>query len=116
MENELKEPGICAYCEEQSDRLFEPPLIQPDNWSEVEVRGGHGAWWGVPGRPYRHKDLFHIVEVGGVNYLRPYETPDEPICWGCFDGHVSPSWLSYCVNKPTQIQFNGWKQPEWVGA
>ncbi len=57
MENELKEPGICAYCEEQSDRLFEPPLIQPDNWSEVEVRGGHGGCLYVPGRPFRLKNV-----------------------------------------------------------
>ena len=39
---------------------------------------------------------------------------DEPICWECFDGHVSPCEMNYCENLPKEIKFNGWKQPEWI--
>ena len=93
--------------------MFEPPLLEPDNWDDVERRDDDMAWWIVPNSAYRGKELFDVVSTGGKNYLRPYETPDEPICWQCFNGHVSPCELVFCVNKPYEIRFNGWKDPIW---
>ena len=115
MENKIKPPGTCAYCEEKSNRLFEPPLLKPDDWQvEVEDRGGACLWWHVPGQAFPGKDQFHTLLVDGQEYLRPYETPDEPICWECFDGAVWPAARNFCVNLPAQIKFNGYKKPEWV--
>ncbi len=116
MENKLKEPGTCAYCGEQSDRLFEPPLLEPDSWSEIDYDIATGVLWHVPGSAYPGRGTFDVVVVGDTNYLRPYESPDQPICWLCFSGQLPPSWLHYCVNKPSQIRFNGYKQPEWIGT
>ncbi len=116
MENK-QQAGTCAYCREESDRLFTPPLITPPDWQAVELDRGYptSAWWHVPGEGYSGLDLFDIVVVDGMRYLRPYETPDKPICWQCWSGQVSPAELEFVVNKPIEIQFNGWRLPTWIG-
>ena len=112
MEN-TRQTGTCAACGEESDRLFMPPLIDPQDWSKVR-RDGLDAWWRCPGEGYPGENLYDIITDVGGEYLKPYETPDEPICWECFNGHVSPRELVFVVNKPLQIKFNGWLAPEWV--
>lgn len=115
MKNEIQEPGVCAYCGEESDRLFEPPLLEPDNWRDVSCSMTDGAKWIVPGSAYPGPELFNTVARNETaSYLRPYESPDEPVCWECFDGLLPPSMRPYCVNLPAQIKFNGYKKPEWV--
>jgi hypothetical protein len=115
MENKLKSFGTCAYCGEESDRLFEPPLLEPDDWREVEDRGRSGVWWHVPGQAFGGMELFHEIFAGEGRYLRPHESPGDPVCWKCFDGMLWPATRRYCVNKPAQIKFNGQKRPEWIG-
>lgn len=112
MEN-TKQTGTCAACGEESDRLFMPPLISPPDWGKVVIRGLYAEWY-PPNQSYPGKNLYDIVRDIGGEYLKPYETPDEPICWECFNGHVSPGELVFVVNKPAQIKFNGWQAPEWV--
>jgi len=112
MENK-KLSGTCAYCGEESDRLFSPPLISPPDWEKVRVTGAD-AWWRCPGEGYPGENLYDVVTNAEGEFLKPYETPDEPICWECFNGHVSPRELVFVVNKPPQIKFNGWQFPEWV--
>lgn len=113
--NNKRHSGICAYCDEESDRLFSPPLILPPNWDDVEQsRTEDSAWWHCPGQAYPGKDLYDIVIVDSVEYLKPCETPDESICWKCFNGHVLPAAIQYVVNKPIEIQFNGWLEPTWL--
>lgn len=105
--------GVCAYCGEESDRLFDSPLLVPDNWNEVEIEGDH-ARWRVP-RDHPHgKDQFDVVAFGSLRYLRPYEAPAERICWECFDGMMPPDYHPFCVNAPVEIKFNGWLPAEWV--
>jgi hypothetical protein len=113
MEN-IQSSGECAYCGEESDRLFEPPIIQPVNWSDVEIQGDD-AWWICPKGAYRGKDLYDVICTDWGEFLRPYETPDEPICWLCYAGHTGPSLIDFCINAPKQVKFNGWHDPEWLG-
>lgn len=112
MENK-QQSGICAYCNAESDRLFDPPLIAPPDWDKVR-RDGADAWWRVPGEAYQGENLYDVITNDEGEFLKPYETPDEPICWQCFNGHVSPRELVFVVNKPPQIKFNGWRFPEWL--
>ena len=107
--------GTCAYCGEESDRLFMPPLIDPGDWNWVRIEGS-SAWWRPAGQAYPGQNLYDVVTEPGGQYLKPFETPDEPICWECFNGHVTPSERVFVVNKPSQIKFNGWRAPEWLGA
>ena len=115
MEN-LRRAGKCAYCGDEPDRLFDPPWLQPPDWYEVEEHRPGYAWWHVPGQGYPGKDLYRVVEKNNQRYLRGYETPDEPICWLCFDGHTPPAERDYLVNRPVEIQFNGWEQPSWTDS
>lgn len=110
--NNKRHSGTCAYCGDESERLFEPPLILPPNWNDVQR--DRMAWWHCPGQAYPGKDLYDIVIRDGIEYLKPYETPDESICWHCFNGQVFPAALLFVVNKPIEIQFNGWLEPTWL--
>ena len=112
MENK-KLLGNCACCGDESDRLFSPPLISPPDWEKVRVTGAD-AWWRCPGEGYPGENLYDVITNAEGKFLKPYETPDDPICWECFNGHVSPRELVFVVNKPLQIKFNGWQSPEWV--
>ena len=111
MENERRS-GECSSCYEESDRLFDSPLLNPDDWSKVEIDGDWAKWVNTD-CAYKGVDFYDVVLVDGEQYLRGYECPDKPICWLCFNGSVSPCDLRCCVNKPSQIVFNGWKDPIW---
>jgi len=120
MENK-QQSGICAYCKEESDRLFTPPLIAPPDWGKVTEReidrDGTWAWWRCPvdDRSYSGKELFEIITLeDGTEYLRPYESPNEPICWECFCGQLWPALQRYTMNWPPQFKRDGWKMAEWV--
>lgn len=106
-------PGTCAYCDEESDRLFEPPLLDP-YWPDVEQNNTNSYLWHAPGSGYPGKSLYNGVMVNERQYLRPYETPDQPVCWECYAGHICPAEAKYLANKPKEFRLNGWKKPVWL--
>lgn len=113
MDNQ-QQKGKCKYCGEESDRLFNLPLINPPDWDQVLLIG-IDAHWRCSDQAIRGANIYDIITIDENRYLKPYETPDEPICWQCFAGHVNPCELEHVVNRPADIIFNGYAAPTWKG-
>lgn len=90
--------GVCKKCLKQSDRLVTPPLISPPDWHEIGTVGDEARWI-LDGEQVLYNLAFHE----GVMYLRPYTSPNDPICWDCFSKCLQGIDWVYVVNLPDKV-------------
>lgn len=117
MENK-RMTGTCDYCGEQTDRLYNPPLLSVPV-SELRDSGGpilegDTIWWHAPGSAYGGKEPFEVIAIEGIEVtLRPPETSDRPVCWLCYAGALWPALFQWVANKPDEFEFRGYHDPTW---
>lgn len=104
--------GVCEQCKKNSDRLFEPPIIQPPDWDAVEIHGDQCKWQ-PPGTGIQKN--YNLIFVDQVQYLRPWDCPNDPICWTCYAGVTSPREQMFLINEPAEIGLHGYHAPSWKG-
>lgn len=118
MENKRKS-GICVHCEEQSDRLFDAPLLSVPMYklrdAEGWIEGGETIWWHAPGSFYPGREPFEVIEDDdGTVTLLPPETSNEPMCWTCWNGRLWPALHRWVANKPVEFELSEYKDPVWI--
>lgn len=96
-----KRSGVCKACGKRSDRIVTPPLILPPDWGRVIIHGDEATWRSGPA-----DNKYNLAFEEGIQFLRPFEVPHDPICWKCYAESLLPSEWPFVVNKP-EIAFAG---------
>lgn len=113
--------GTCSYCDCQSARLLDPPLIEIQLTDlkilpEDNLQPGDHVFWTPNSVP---ASRYEIVELRGDSAicLAPETSKDKSYCYLCFAGHLWPSLRPYTINMPPNLHFskdNPWHNPVWV--
>jgi hypothetical protein len=93
--------GTCRACEKKTDRLMSPPLLLPPDWDAVEIHGDLCRWYIPKKAPGIY--LYNLAFEGGMQYLRTYGSPNDPVCLTCFAANMHSSDWKYLVNQPNEV-------------
>lgn len=107
----------CSCCGEEVPRLLDPPVVRiPRSQLPRFDEGDAAVDWHAPGQAFPGTDAYDVLRFDEMAvYAMPYECRDDwRLCYVCYVGHTIPAIVNYLDNKPRELKFNGWRQPEWI--